>query len=468
MRILFNAKIYTLDEVHPIAEAMVVADGKILTIGDEAHCLKLAEDCLPTAILGDTTKDDLGGKVVIPGLTDAHIHLEHYALSLQKIDCEVPTRKECLRRVAERAQETPASQWVLGHGWNQNLWPEGFGNSADLDAAAPQNPVYLTAKSLHAGWANRAALQTAGIAAHTPDPTDGQIQRDKHGQPTGILFEGAMRLVAEAVPKPSLRDLAKAIQLAQQNLWRMGVTSIHDFDRSDCFAALQILHAAGDLKLRVLKNLPIDDLEFAVALGLRSGFGDDWLRIGGIKAFADGALGPHTAAMLTPYENDPENRGMLLIDGEEMFERGQVAVANGLSLTIHAIGDRANHEMLNALEQLRKFETTLETAIKLRHRIEHVQIIHPEDAPRLAQLEVIASMQPIHATSDMQMADDYWGNAPLIRMLCVHSCSTARSWSLGRMPLWNHLIPSGACTQRSPANERMVTQESKAGIPNKG
>ena len=409
MRILFNTKIYTLNDTQPSASAMVIENGKILTIGDEAHCLEFARDCLPTASLGDTTKDDLAGLVVIPGLTDAHIHLEHYALRLQKIDCEVPTREKCLRRVAQRAQETPAGQWVLGHGWNQNLWPEGFGNSADLDAAAPKNPVYLTAKSLHAGWANRAALQAAGIAAHTPDPPDGQIQRDTHGQPTGILFEGAMRLVAEAVPKPSLQDLAKAIQLAQENLWCMGVTSVHDFDRRDCFAALQILHASGDLKLRVLKNIPIDDLEYAVALGLRSGFGDDWLRIGGVKAFADGALGPHTAAMLDPYENDPDNQGMLLIDGEEMFERGQKAVANGLSLTIHAIGDRANHEMLNALEQLRQFEATLETAHKLRHRIEHVQIIHPKDAPRLAQLEVIASMQPIHATSDMKMADDYWG-----------------------------------------------------------
>jgi predicted amidohydrolase YtcJ len=189
----------------------------------------------------------------------------------------------------------------------------------------------------------------------------------------------------------------------------MGLTGVHDFDRRDCFAALQTLHAAGDLHLRVLKSLPIDDLSHVIALGLRSGFGDDRLRIGGLKAFADGALGPHTAAMLAPYENDPDNRGMLLIDGEEMFERGREAVANGLSLAIHAIGDRANHEMLNAFEQLREFENSLGTPGKLRHRIEHVQLIHPEDSPRLAQLGVIASMQPIHATSDMKMADAYWG-----------------------------------------------------------
>jgi predicted amidohydrolase YtcJ len=308
-----------------------------------------------------------------------------------------------------RAQETPHGQWVLGHGWNQNLWPEGFGTTADLDAVTPDNPVYLTAKSLHAGWANSAALQAAGINQNTPDPTDGQIQRDEHGLPTGILFEGAMSLVSEAVPHPSIIEIATALRQAQENLWRMGITSVHDFDRRDCFAALQLLHTEGSLKLRVLKSLPIDDLEHAIALGLRSGFGDDWLQIGGMKAFADGALGPHTAAMIAPYENAPDNKGMLLIDGEDMFERGREAVANGLSLAIHAIGDLANHEMLNAFEQLRKFEAALDTPAKLRHRIEHAQLLHPEDTNRLAELDVIASMQPIHATSDMLMADDYWG-----------------------------------------------------------
>lgn len=416
MRILHNAKIYTLTEKYPTASAMLIDQGRILAIGDESHCLAWG---------GDPAKEDLGGRVVIPGLTDAHIHLQHYALGLQKIDCEVPSRQECLRRVTQRAQETPPGQWVLGHGWNQNEWPEGFGSVTDLDTAAPQNPVYLTAKSLHAGWANTAALQAAGIDANTPDPVDGQIQRAPSGRPTGILFEGAMRLVSKAVPQTSIDESAAAIQDAQQNLWQMGLTGVHDFDRRDCFAALQMLHASGDLKLRVLKSLPIDDLEHAVALGLRSGFGDDWLRIGGLKAFADGALGPHTAAMLAPYENDPANRGILLIDGEEMFERGREAVAQGLSLAIHAIGDLANHEMLNAFEQLRAFEKEFLTEDRgqktepsgprspgsrpLRHRIEHVQLIHPEDAPRLAQLDVIASMQPIHAISDMQMADEYWG-----------------------------------------------------------
>ena len=145
------------------------------------------------------------GRTLWPGLTDAHLHLEHYAFSLQMIDCETATRAECLRRVAERAQTTAPGQWIRGHGWNQNVWPEGFGSAADLDAVAPDHPVYLTAKSLHAAWANSAALRLAGITAATPDPEGGQIVRDGQGRPTGILLESAMQLVGDRHPRPHRR-----------------------------------------------------------------------------------------------------------------------------------------------------------------------------------------------------------------------------------------------------------------------
>ena len=219
--------------------------------------------------------------------------------------------------------------------------------------------------------------------------------------------------------------MADAIINAQSKLWELGLTGIHDFDGSVCFDALHHVHQNGALRLRVVKNIPVDELPHASALGLRSGFGDDYLRIGGIKAFTDGALGPLTAAMLQPYENDPDNLGMLLLDAEEILEYGQEAASAGLSMTVHAIGDRANHEALNAFEKLREFEMNILKGDRrqgtgylrhrssvprlLRHRIEHVQLLHPEDVPRLAQLGIIASMQPIHATSDMLMADQYWG-----------------------------------------------------------
>jgi len=394
-KLLTADQIYTLDPQQEVVDALVIAGGKIVAAGD-ADTL---QDEFPNA-----RHEHISG-TVIPGLTDGHIHLQGYALGLQKVDCETATRRACLERIAARAAQTPPGAWILGHGWNQNRWPEGFGTADDLDAVAPRNPVYLTAKSLHASWANTAALRQAGLTSQTPDPPGGRLQRDASGNLTGILFEKAMLLLERVVPRPDVDEIAAAIREAQAALWGMGLTGVHDFDRRDCFAALQTLHNAGALKLRVLKSLPIDNLDHAIALGLHSGFGDDLLRIGGLKAFADGALGPHTAAMFDPYEDDPDNRGMMLLDAEELIELGRRAAANGLSLAVHAIGDRANHEVLNAFEQIRNDNPQS----LLRHRIEHVQLIHPQDAPRLARLGVIASMQPIHATSDMQMADDFWG-----------------------------------------------------------
>jgi predicted amidohydrolase YtcJ len=335
------------------------------------------------------------------------LHLKNYALSLQKVDCETNTKEECLRRVEERVQTSRPGEWILGHGWNQNVWGI-WPTASELDAISPNNPVYLTAKSLHAAWANTAALKLATITSQTPHPQNGQIQRDDRGNATGILLETAMELVGESIPEPTISEIAEAMEKAQSILWKMGLTGVHDFDRRDSFMALQQLHKQGKLKLRVLKNIPVELLEQAYELGLSAGFGDDWLRIGSVKVFMDGALGPHTAAMFQPYIGEEDNRGILNMDGEELFEYGRTAAQVGLALTVHAIGDRANHEVLNAYEQLRNYEKENHLPA-LRHRIEHVQVIHPDDAARLGKMNVIASMQPIHATSDMLMADAFWG-----------------------------------------------------------
>lgn len=405
MIILHNARIYTLDSQQPVATAIVVDRGRILAVGDE------------TSIAGDVPAGgqtiDISGHTIIPGLVDAHIHLEQFAVNLQKVDCETTSHAECVRRVADRSRNLPPGEWILGHGWNQNEWPDhpDFGSAGELDSVSPHNPVYLTAKSMHAAWANTAALKLANISAQTPDPPGGRLGKDVKGFPNGILFESAMGLVADAIPQPTPYQVVEAIRAAQPVLWRMGLTGIHDFDRRRCFHALQMLHSGEELKLRVVKGIPLEDLPHAVALGLRSGFGDDFLRIGSIKAFADGALGPRTAAMFAPYEGEPDNRGMLLLDAEELFEHGRLAVTNGLSLAVHAIGDRANHEVLQAFSQLRQLEREAlhPGSATLRHRIEHVQIIHPQDLHRPAELDVIASMQPIHATSDYPGAERFWG-----------------------------------------------------------
>jgi predicted amidohydrolase YtcJ len=398
MKLLFNAYIHTQNPSQPIASAILIDRQWIVDVGESDDLLWQYPDA---------EKQDMQGRVILPGLTDAHLHLKHYSLGLQKIDCETSTKEECLRRVRERVQKAGSGEWILGHGWNQNTW-DNWPSASELDLIAPDNPVYLTAKSLHAGWANTLALKLANVTSQTPNPRNGQIQRDAAGNATGILLETAMRLVEGVIPEPTPQEITNAIEKAQPILWKMGLTGVHDFDRRDSFMALQALHAQGRLKLRVVKSIPIDLLDQAFELGLRSGFGDDWLRIGNVKVFMDGALGPHTAAMFQPYVGEADNRGILNMDGEELFEQGRKAAQVGLGMTVHAIGDRANHEVLNAYEQLRRYEAE-NNLPHLRHRIEHVQIVHPDDAPRLAQLNVIASMQPIHATSDMLMADAFWG-----------------------------------------------------------
>ncbi len=305
MKLLYNAYIYTQDPSHPTESAIVIDRERIVAVGE-------ANNLLPQ--YPNAEKQNMNGRVILPGLTDAHLHLKHYSFSLQKIDCETDTKEECLRRVEERARKAKPGEWILGHGWNQNVWGN-WPTASELDAI---------------------------------------------------------------------------------------------FDRSDSFMALQQLHKQGKLKLRVLKNLPVELLDQAYELGLGTGFGDDWLRIGSVKAFMDGALGPHTAAMFQPYIGEEDNRGILNMDGEELFEYGRKAAEVGLAMTVHAIGDRANHEVLNAYEQLRNYEKE-NNLPALRHRIEHVQVVHPDDAARLGKMNIIASMQPIHATSDMLMADAFWG-----------------------------------------------------------
>ena len=403
-RILYNGHIRTLDPARPLAAALALMGERIVAVGD---------DSLRELAGAGTALDDLGGRTVLPGLTDAHIHWAGVARALHSVDLfDVPGKAEALQRVRAWAEKTPPGQWITGRGWHQELWPEPvFPTAADLDSVAPHHPVYLTARSGHAAWVNSAALRLAGIDAATPDPPGGAFLRDDRGQPTGILLEDpAMERVNALIPDPSPETLADWMADAQRLAWQVGLTGIHDFDGSDCMAALQILREQGKLGLRVVKNINREWIAHALALGIRWGFGDDWIRIGGLKLFADGALGPRTAAMLEPYEGEPENLGIVVTEKEEMAELVLAASAAGLPSTIHAIGDRAVHDVLDVYEMARRQEAARgmpRTA--LRHRIEHVQIIHPDDAGRLAELALIASMQPIHATSDYEMVDRYWG-----------------------------------------------------------
>lgn len=397
--ILTNAHIYTLDPAHPQAWGMIIENGIIKELLTEGQT-----DLGPSR----ANRENLEGKTVLPGFTDAHIHLKKYALNLRKINCETDTKRECLRRVAEKVKETAPGTWILGHGWDQNRWEEGYGSREELDEIAPQHPVYLTAKSLHAAWVNSAALTSARVNKHTPDPPGGNFSRDRKGRLTGLLFEKALPLVADQIPQPGLQERTRAMRDAQTSLWEVGLTGAHDFDRHLSFSALQELVKNNELKLRVTKNINIQKLDAAIEIGLRSGFGNPMLQVGGIKAYADGALGPQTAAMLSPYEGKKDDCGVLLLTEDEIVQKGTRAARHGLSMAIHAIGDRANREVLNAYQRIRDYEENHHLP-PLRHRIEHVQVLDPADCDRLSKMDIIASMQPLHATSDMKTATRYWG-----------------------------------------------------------
>jgi predicted amidohydrolase YtcJ len=237
VKLLHNAHIYTQDPARPAGSAILIDRERIVAVGETNDLLSRSPDA---------EKQDMDGRVILPGLTDAHLHLKHYALSLQKVDCETETKEECLRRVEERARSARPGEWILGHGWNQNIWGV-WPAASELDVIAPNNPVYLTAKSLHAAWANTAALRLANITVHSPDPLNGKIQRDEAGNATGILLETAMEIVGGAVPEPDIAEIAGAMEKAQSILWQMGLTGVHDFDRRDSFMALQELHGQGRL-----------------------------------------------------------------------------------------------------------------------------------------------------------------------------------------------------------------------------
>ena len=398
--VLHNGNIHTMDTGVPRAQAIAIAGNRVLAVGSDAET---------RALLAPEGKAvDLQGRTVVPGFTDAHLHFMSYGVSLKQIDlAEVPTLKEALARVAARAAETPAGQWLTGRGWDHSLWEGGaFPAREDLDRVAPSHPVWLRRKCGHAGWANSRALELAGITAETPDPPGGAIDRHPAtGQPTGILKETAMDLLFRFFKDPAIDEAADAIKAGMTHAHKQGLVGVHTMEGAPAFRGFQQLRTAGELKLRVLMQIPEGNLDAAIQAGLRSGFGDDRLRIGGVKLFADGALGAHTAHMLAPFDDAPDDCGIAVSTAEHLLEVVGKASRAGLAAFVHAIGDRANREVLDAIEASRQAGEGLH----LRHRIEHTQILDPDDIPRLANLGVIASMQPIHATQDMLLADDLWG-----------------------------------------------------------
>jgi predicted amidohydrolase YtcJ len=332
-----------------------------------------------------------------PGLIDAHIHLEGLAERHLTLDLTgARSLEDALARMTHWAARLPKDGWVVGSGWYNDAWSDpAFPSRQNLDKAAGNRPAYLGRKDGHSAWVSSAAMKQAGIDRSTDDPAGGVIDRDDQGEPTGILRETAMQLVAAIVPRASDVDLDAAMARSLAALARLGLTSVHSMDTARGFGSFQRLHARGKLPLRITYNLPLADLRHAERIGVRSGWGDPWLRIWGVKAFLDGSLGSRTAEML-------DGSGTVRLPQEDLLDMIDRCARAELNVCLHAIGDGAVRRALDALAPHRK-------AWRLwRPRIEHAQCVDPEDMRRFARVGAIASMQPIHAVADRDLAENYW------------------------------------------------------------
>jgi len=334
-----------------------------------------------------------------PGLIDSHIHLEGLAERNLNLDLTgSPSLEAALERIRTWAARLPKDGWVIGAGWYNDAWPDpSFPSRQPLDEATGRRPAFLRRKDGHSAWVSTAALKVAGIDKTTNDPAGGVIDRDKTGEPSGILRETSMQLVSTKLPPASDGDLDRAMLRALAALARFGLTSVHSMDSARGFGSLQRLHAKDRLPLRVTYNLPLADLHHAERIGVRSGWGDSWLRMWGVKAFLDGSLGSRTAEML-------DGSGTARLTEADLNDMVIRCARAELNVCLHAIGDGAVRRALDALEPHRKAWRFW------RPRIEHAQCVDPKDMKRFARIGVIASMQPIHAVADRELADQYWPN----------------------------------------------------------
>ncbi|MFI6818325.1 amidohydrolase [Nonomuraea sp. NPDC050328] len=389
IRVYRNAAIHTGVAGAPPARALAVDGEHVLAVGTEAE--------VRAAAGAGAELVDLAGAAVLPGLYDAHIHTAQYANSLGAVDLrDARSLEEALALVAEHAARLRPGQWLFGGRWNANTWtPPQEPDRYALDSVCPDRPIVLPNVDGHSVWANSAALRLAGIDASTPDPAGGEIVRDQYGEPTGILRESASYPLRALMVEPGLRE---RLLLAQEELLALGLTSVHDIDGEDCREAYLDLRDSGLLKIRVHKAIPATHLDAAIAEGRRTGQGDDWVRTGPVKIFSDGALGSHTCHMSQAFAGDAANHGIAVTPYDELVALFRKAAGAGIAVATHAIGDRANHLVLDAYE-------ALGATPGLRHRIEHAQHLRPADLTRMARLGVVASMQPVHCTSDIDLVD---------------------------------------------------------------
>lgn len=390
--VIKNAAVLTMDAHHPHARAIAVRGGVIVEVSDD--------DAATLARFPGARVIDARGGTVVPALTDAHAHLYGLGRALDEVDltsCRSPDA--CAERVRSSPNVSKTEGWIEGRGWDQNLFPTGaFPEHAALDKVTSDKPVWLRRVDGHAGWANQRALELAGITRKTPDPQGGKILRGPSGEPTGVLVDNAMDLVGRVIPPPSPSARERAIRNAQAIALGRGLTEVHEMGIDDeTIAAFRRLDERGELKIRVYAYKSAEAKSPKVVGSPRSRF-----VLRGIKMYADGALGSRGAALLEPYSDDPGNVGLLVTEPKAIQEAASRAVVDGWQLAVHAIGDRANRGVLEAFER---------AGVRPGHqfRVEHAQVIAPEDVERFRSMSVVASMQPTHATSDMGWAEERLG-----------------------------------------------------------
>ena len=404
--ILAQADIRTQDDRRPRASALAVAGNRIMAVGQVSEVMNTASP--------ETRVINLGGRLVLPGFMDSHIHYSQWALGRRRLELAgAGSLKDLVSRVSQSAARTQAGAWILGQGWNEGEWPDHRQPTIeDLDRAAPDNPVLLWRCDLHMAVANSAALKAAGIDRNTPDPPEGIILKDQSGRPNGLLREAAIDLVRRVLPAVTDDELREAFCEGQSVLHGFGLTAIHDVplmdDREGSAAGRRVwqnLVERGEISLRVWTALPGEQIDEAVSLGLRSGFGGPFLRLGCLKYFADGGMGARTAWLFEPYLDG--GVGMPLLDMDQLAEDSLRADRHGLAVMIHAIGDRANHEVIGILERIKAERSVAGPA--LPHRIEHVQMLRAGEARRFKGLGAAVCLQPPNLIIDINMIDECLG-----------------------------------------------------------
>ena len=394
--IVTNARIYTVDDSHPFVSALAVRDGRVQFVGSVREAMLLRG--------ANTRIIDATGKTVLPGMTDAHAHLFGLGEFLRSIDLtDTRSYEEIVSRVGAKVAQTPAGQWVVGRGWDQNKWGDTrFPTHEALSRISPNNPVVLERIDGHAKLLNAAAMKLAGITATTKDPAGGRLERGANGEPTGVLVDNAMALIDRVTPPLSHDEMRTATLAAIAEANKNGMTGLHDpGEPREVLDVFEELAKAGTFNLRVYAMISDDSAAIAhyFQRGPQSDLYDSHLWIRSIKLYADGALGSRGAALLEPYSDDPKNVGLLKSTPAHLTDVSTRALQHGFQVATHAIGDRGNRVALDSYEAALKAVPTVDH----RFRIEHVQILDHADVPRFAQLGVIPSMQAVHQTSDM-----YW------------------------------------------------------------